>query len=637
MPTGSSVGGATRVTSAPRVRSSSALERATRLCSTSPTIATRRPSRPPGLDSPRCFHIVNASSSAWVGCSWVPSPALTTLDLTQPEWASRCGAPLEPWRTTTASAPIASRVSAVSLRLSPLLRLEPLAEKLMTSALSRLAAASNEIRVRVESSKNRLTTVRPRSAGSFLIGRSASDRISSAVVRTSSASSRVRSAALSRWRFISPTPSIVTASTPSMSETLTLTRSTSEVGRFLPTKSARIGSSRWPRSTRTASRTALGRPTSLSASSAARMVRPLKSTSSTRTTTLPSIPPGGISVGSSVRAGLSRRSSRYMVTSSEPTGTSYPSTAAIRSAIRVARGTPRVGMPSRTRSLAPLLRSRISWEMRVRARAMSRSSRTVRPVGSDGAPAEQAMAGHTQLCVTSFSASRDGSLKDVDRADPTAARPSLPTPSACEHGEPATASAERHRRARRRPGDSPSPCVAAVSATTARRTLAGKARLATAVVKKHTRCPATGSRPTTSRGRRSAGVLAGDRSRRRATNDAPCRAGRRRRRPGPSLAHRLGLNGSVPLALRPLGCRMEASGFGASPGGVGRDIGHRTTSSRRLPPGSSAASTSVTSRPSAPGGLHGHGLVEIDLGRRTTLTPTGEHSDARRSAAADET
>jgi hypothetical protein len=53
---------------------------------------------------------------------------------------------------TTASAPIACSVSAVSLRLSPLDTLEPLAEKLMTSAESRLAAASNEIRVRVESS-----------------------------------------------------------------------------------------------------------------------------------------------------------------------------------------------------------------------------------------------------------------------------------------------------------------------------------------------------------------------------------------------------------------------------------------------------------------------------------------------------
>ena len=150
----------------------------------------------------------------------------------------------------------------------------------------------------------------------------------------------------------------------------------------MPTKSARIGSSRWPRSTRTASRTAVGRPMSLSASSADRMVRPEKSTSSTSTTTLSSTPPGGMSVGSSVRAGLSRRSSRYMVTSREPTGTSYPSTAEIRSAIRSASGTPRLGMPSRTRSLAPLLRSRISWEMRVRARSMSRSSRTTRPSGA---------------------------------------------------------------------------------------------------------------------------------------------------------------------------------------------------------------------------------------------------------------
>ena len=64
----------------------------------------------------------------------------------------------------------------MSLRLSPLDTLEPLAEKLMTSAESRLAAASNEMRVRVESSKNRLTTVRPRSVGSFLTARSVSAR-----------------------------------------------------------------------------------------------------------------------------------------------------------------------------------------------------------------------------------------------------------------------------------------------------------------------------------------------------------------------------------------------------------------------------------------------------------------------------
>jgi hypothetical protein len=64
-----------------------------------------------------------------------------------------------------------------------------LAVKLIVSADSRLAATSKEMRVRVESSKKRLTTVRPRSVGSFLIGRSATDRISSAVSSTRAASS----------------------------------------------------------------------------------------------------------------------------------------------------------------------------------------------------------------------------------------------------------------------------------------------------------------------------------------------------------------------------------------------------------------------------------------------------------------
>src|SRR5215217_265633 len=73
---------------------------------------------------------------------------------------------------TTPSAPIAWSVCAVSLRLSPFETLDPLAAKLMTSAERRFAAASKEIRVRVESSKKRLTTVRPRRVGSFLIGRS---------------------------------------------------------------------------------------------------------------------------------------------------------------------------------------------------------------------------------------------------------------------------------------------------------------------------------------------------------------------------------------------------------------------------------------------------------------------------------
>ncbi len=144
--------------------------------------------------------MVKASSSAWVGCSWVPSPAFTTAALIHPACASRCGAPLAECRTTTASAPIACRVSAVSFRLSPLDTLDPLAEKLITSAESRLAAASNEIRVRVESSKNRLTTVRPRSVGSFLISRCWVAAICSATSSSCTAASRSRSAALSRCR-----------------------------------------------------------------------------------------------------------------------------------------------------------------------------------------------------------------------------------------------------------------------------------------------------------------------------------------------------------------------------------------------------------------------------------------------------
>ena len=64
---------------------------------------------------------------------------------------------------------------------------------------------------------------------------------------------------------------------------VTRTISSRDVGTFLPTWSARMGSSRWPRSTSTARRMARGRPKSTSASIAARIVRPVNRTSSTRT------------------------------------------------------------------------------------------------------------------------------------------------------------------------------------------------------------------------------------------------------------------------------------------------------------------------------------------------------------------
>ena len=74
------VGGPAMVTWAPSFVSPQMLERATRLCMTSPTIATWRPAI-----RPRFSRIVKMSRSPWVGCSCVPSPALITP-------ASRCRA-----------------------------------------------------------------------------------------------------------------------------------------------------------------------------------------------------------------------------------------------------------------------------------------------------------------------------------------------------------------------------------------------------------------------------------------------------------------------------------------------------------------------------------------------------------------
>ena len=61
-------------------------------------------------------------------------------------------APADEWRTTTTSGLIAAMFFAVSTKLSPLLVLDPLAEKLMTSAESHFPAISNEVRVRVDDS-----------------------------------------------------------------------------------------------------------------------------------------------------------------------------------------------------------------------------------------------------------------------------------------------------------------------------------------------------------------------------------------------------------------------------------------------------------------------------------------------------
>src|SRR5262245_55584322 len=62
--------------------------------------------------------------------------------------------------------------------------------------------------------------------------------------------------------------------------------------------------------------------------------------------------------------------------SSAPTGSVAPSMAAIFAASRRASVTPRVRRPTKVTSAGPLLRSRISWAMRVRARSRAAASRT---------------------------------------------------------------------------------------------------------------------------------------------------------------------------------------------------------------------------------------------------------------------
>ena len=82
--------------------------------------------------------------------------------------ASWCGAPDAPWRITIMSGDIASSVLAVSASVSPLTTLEPEVVMPSVSALSRFSASSNDMRVRVLGSKNRLMTVRPRMRRHFL-------------------------------------------------------------------------------------------------------------------------------------------------------------------------------------------------------------------------------------------------------------------------------------------------------------------------------------------------------------------------------------------------------------------------------------------------------------------------------------
>jgi len=153
----------------------------------SPTMATVFPSSVPSFS-----RSVKQSRSPWLGCSWAPSPAETTEQPTRS--ATRRGAPLAEWRMTSTSGRIASRFFAVSTSVSPFVTDDDALVQLRASAERTFAAISKELRVRVEASKKRFTTLFPRSDGTFLMGRCRTSFIETARSRTSRISSRLYSA-----------------------------------------------------------------------------------------------------------------------------------------------------------------------------------------------------------------------------------------------------------------------------------------------------------------------------------------------------------------------------------------------------------------------------------------------------------
>jgi hypothetical protein len=100
---------------------------------------------------------------------------------------------------TTMSTFIARILFTVSISVSPLLTDEEEAEKLITSADNLRSANSNDNRVRVEFSKNKLAMVTSRKEGTFLMGRFNTSLKLSAVENTRSMSSFVRPFIPKRW------------------------------------------------------------------------------------------------------------------------------------------------------------------------------------------------------------------------------------------------------------------------------------------------------------------------------------------------------------------------------------------------------------------------------------------------------
>ena len=185
---------------------------------------------------------VSRSSSACVGCFVL---AVAGVDHVR----RGCGCRGIPPRRTSggASPPCRCASPRGSSRCRPASRPStpsfPIAATLTVSAERRFSANSNEIRVRVEASKNRLTIVLPRNAGTFLMGRSDTSLNGSAVSRISRDllgrhAARGRPGLCRALRhaviILGSSPNRSTSSRPSSSFTSTSTRSPGLVCTTLP-------------------------------------------------------------------------------------------------------------------------------------------------------------------------------------------------------------------------------------------------------------------------------------------------------------------------------------------------------------------------------------------------------------------
>ena len=178
--------------------------------------------------------------------------------------ASISAAPAWACRTTTTSGAIASRLRAVSSSVSPLMVDDAEPEMFTASADRRLAAISNEVRVRVDGSRNRLMTVFPRSVGTFLIGRCVDLQEALAEVEDGLDVGRrqrldAEQVTVAERAHAGRSRSTTRSGSP-RSASITRTDSRGVVCTARPTKSGWMGSSRRPRSISAASLTARGRP-----------------------------------------------------------------------------------------------------------------------------------------------------------------------------------------------------------------------------------------------------------------------------------------------------------------------------------------------------------------------------------------